>query len=53
MAVKKPTTTTDVVESKPTPVGEGAVKVVSPFGAVTEVPESIVKTLLDSGYKKK
>ena len=28
------------------------IKVKSPFGAVTEVPESLVKALLDSGYSK-
>ena len=28
------------------------VKVKSPFGAVTEVPESIVDALLESGYTK-
>lgn len=28
------------------------VKVTSPLGAVTEVPESIVDALLDSGYSK-
>lgn len=28
------------------------VKVKSPMGAVTEVPEDIVDALLDSGYKK-
>ncbi len=28
------------------------VKVTSPLGAVTEVPESIVEALLDSGYSK-
>jgi hypothetical protein len=28
------------------------VKVKSPFGAVTEVPEGIVAALLDSGYSK-
>ena len=28
------------------------VKVKSPFGAVTEVPEGIVEALLDSGYTK-
>lgn len=28
------------------------VKVKSPFGAVTEVPEGIVDALLDSGYTK-
>lgn len=29
-----------------------SVKVKSPFGAVTEVPEGIVDALLDSGYSK-
>lgn len=28
------------------------VKVKSPFGSVTEVPEGIVDSLLDSGYSK-
>ena len=53
MAIKKPTTSGDVVAPGPLPNGEVNVKVVSPFGALTEVPASIVETLLASGYKKK
>lgn len=59
MAVRKPTTTADVIE----PAGAGrevvakpeaaeVVRVKSPSGFVTEVPVGIVDALLDSGYSK-
>lgn len=61
MAVKKATTTDDVVEpgslTDPAVVAKvpavKTVKVTSPHGYVTEVPEEIVQALLDSGYTKK
>lgn len=40
-----PATTAEVEQPK-------TVKVTSPTGAVTEVPEGIVEALLDSGYSK-
>lgn len=59
MAVRKPTKTDDVAEVDngaapvvPEVVAPKMVKLKSPTGAVTEVPEGIVDALLDSGYKK-
>ena len=52
MAVKKATTTDDLkAEDKPT--AEGYTTVVGPSGSETLVPDSILESLLDSGYKKK
>lgn len=66
MAVKKATTTADIVsedhtvidgdlvpEQEPIAEVEDAkyVKVTSPFGVVSTVPVEIKQTLLDSGYK--
>lgn len=52
MAVKKATTTRDIVEVEPKADDAKAVRVKSPMGAVTEVPASIVEALLKSGYSK-
>lgn len=53
MAIKKPVTTADLSkEAEPAPVDPGSVRVTSPAGFVTVVPESIVEALLDSGYSK-
>ena len=51
MAVKKATTTEDI-KSADSPSEGGRFVVVSPAGVRTEVPESILQVLLDSGYKK-
>lgn len=56
MAIKKATTTKDLTE---TAADEGAVStpgytvVVGPSGTETTVPDSILESLLDSGYTKK
>ncbi len=54
MAVKKATTTDDLTpEPEKAPEAKASTtKVKSPSGAVTEVPESILQALLDSGYTK-
>ncbi len=51
MAVKKATTTADINTEASVP-GSGRFVVVSPAGVRTEVPESILQVLLDSGYTK-
>lgn len=50
MAIKKATTTADVVEEPKAEKVEGYKKVVSPQGITTTVPDSIVDALIDSGY---
>lgn len=50
MAVKKAVTTADVKAAEATT--EGYVKLTSPTGSVTEVPESIADILIESGYSK-
>ena len=52
MAVKKATTTDDLKQPAPEP-GDGYTVVVGPSGAETTVPDSIVDTLLESGYTRK
>lgn len=53
MPVRKPTTTADVAPVEDaTSAGGGDVMVVSPSGAKTLVPASLVEALLDSGYSK-
>jgi hypothetical protein len=52
MAIKKATTTDDLkAEDKPT--ADGYTVVVGPSGTETSVPDSILESLLDSGYTKK
>lgn len=52
MAIKKATTTDDL-KQEAAPVSEATTTVVSPAGYESTVPDSIVDSLLDSGYKKK
>lgn len=52
MAIKKPTTTGDLTKVAEPEKDSGTVRVTSPTGFVTVVPESIVQSLLDSGYSK-
>jgi hypothetical protein len=52
VAIKKATTLDDIKESKTEPEA-GSVRVVSPMGAHTTVPESIVDALVESGYTVK
>jgi hypothetical protein len=47
--VKKPVLTGDIKEAQA--VAEGYTVVISPSGAKTTVPDSILQVLLDSGYK--
>lgn len=49
-ASKKPTTTGDIKEADDKSVKY--VKVTSPLGSTTTVPDSIVEALLESGYKR-
>lgn len=51
MAIKKATTTEGIAPA-PEVSTPKTVKVTSPSGSVTEVPEGIVETLLGSGYTK-
>lgn len=55
MAVRKATTTDDLKGDEPTskPATEGYTTLIGPSGAETSVPDSILESLLDSGYKKK
>ena len=53
MAIKKPTTTEDLKQTDETPVSGGLTTVVGPSGSETKVPDSILESLLDSGYTKK
>lgn len=52
MAARKPTTTADLAAPPVEDATPGYVRVKSPAGYVTEVPESIAQALLDSGYLK-
>ena len=52
MAVKKATTTDDIKADDSAQQDAKSVKVKSPTGAVTEVPEALVDALLESGYSK-
>ena len=52
MAIKKATTTEDLKRSDK-PTVEGYTTLVSPSGTETSVPDSILESLLDSGYTKK
>ena len=52
MAVKKATTTDDL-KAEGKPAVEGYTTVIGPSGSETSVPDSILESLLDSGYKKK
>lgn len=53
MAVKKATTKADLESvADENPAADKPVKVKSPTGAVTEVPQSILDALLRSGYSK-
>jgi len=51
MAVKKAVTTADVKAEEPQ-VEKGYVRVTSPTGIDSVVPESIVDALVESGYTK-
>lgn len=51
MAVKKAVTTADIKVEEPK-VEKGYVRVTSPIGIETVVPESIVDVLIKSGYSK-
>ena len=52
MAIRKATTTDDLTKAAE-PVAEGYTVVLGPSGHESTVPNSIVETLLDSGYVKK
>lgn len=52
MAIRKETTTDDLKQPA-APVAEGYTVVVGPSGAETTVPDSILESLLGSGYTKK
>jgi hypothetical protein len=52
VAIKKATTTDDLTKEAE-PVAEGYTVVTGPSGHDSTVPDSIVETLLDSGYKRK
>ena len=52
MAIKRPVTTADL-KVEATPVAEGYTVVVGPSGIESTVPDSILESLLDSGYTKK
>jgi hypothetical protein len=52
MAIKKATTTDDL-KAEAKPAVEGYTTVVGPSGVETSVPDSILESLLDSGYTKK
>jgi hypothetical protein len=52
MAIKKATTLDDL-KQEAQPVVEGYAVVVGPAGIETTVPDSILDSLLDSGYTKK
>lgn len=52
MAIKKATTLSDL-KQEAAPVADGYTVVVGPAGIETTVPDSILQTLLDSGYTKK
>jgi len=52
MPIKRATTTEDLKQPDK-PVVEGYTTVVGPSGTETSVPDSILESLLDSGYTKK
>jgi hypothetical protein len=52
VAVKKATTRDDIKQA-PEPAEDGYTRLVSPDGHVTTVPDGIVGSLIDSGYKRK
>ena len=52
MAIKKATTLDDL-KQEAAPVAEGYTVLVGPSGTETTVPDSILESLLDSGYVKK
>lgn len=52
MAIKKATTLDDL-KQEATPVAQGYTVLVGPAGHETTVPDSILESLLDSGYVKK
>lgn len=52
MAISKATTTSDL-KQEAKPAVEGYTTVVGPSGTETSVPDSILESLLDSGYTKK
>ena len=56
MAISKPTTRADLAASAAPAKAEasapGYVRMTAPNGAVTDVPEGIVQSLVDSGYRK-
>ena len=52
MAIKRAVTTADLKQPEK-PVAEGYTVVVGPSGIASTVPDSILESLLDSGYTKK
>jgi hypothetical protein len=52
MAIKKATTTNDLKQPA-APAADGYTVVIGPAGIETTVPDSILESLLDSGYTKK
>lgn len=52
MAIRKAVTTEDLKQPA-APVAEGYTVVVGPSGIASTVPDSILESLLDSGYTKK
>ena len=52
MAIKRPVTSADL-KVEAAPVAEGYTVVVGPSGIASTVPDSILESLLDSGYTKK
>ena len=52
MAIKRPVTTADL-KVEAAQVAEGYTVVVGPSGIASTVPDSILESLLDSGYTKK
>ena len=52
LAIKRATTTEDLKQPDK-PAVEGYTTVVGPSGTETTVPDSILESLLDSGYTKK
>jgi len=52
MAIKRPVTTADL-KVEAAPAAEGYTVVVGPSGIASTVPDSILESLLDSGYTKK
>ena len=52
MAIKKATTLDDL-KQEAAPVADGYTVVIGPGGQASTVPDSILESLLDSGYTKK